>query len=179
MTTWFTSDLHFGHANIIGFCRPQYDHTDQMDDHIFSGLKGTVSPNDTLWILGDIAFRGRGYAEIVAQKLADMPFKVQIVGGNHDRKRCDIYAKHGLLYKATGRHDVDIDGQTVSVGHFPAEPIDRPDQIVLCGHVHTKFAFERAGQNINCNVGWDIYRKPVTLAEILKERDTWSNSSSE
>jgi calcineurin-like phosphoesterase family protein len=43
--TWFTSDFHFGHFNIIRYCNRPFTNTEEMD--------AQVKPNDTLYFLGD------------------------------------------------------------------------------------------------------------------------------
>lgn len=55
MTTRFTVDLHFGHANIIGFCGRPFADVASMDARMLAELQARVRPDDDLWVLGDFA----------------------------------------------------------------------------------------------------------------------------
>ncbi len=181
MEHWFTSDLHFGHANIIEYCKRPYADTNEMDEAIYNNLYLTVPAGGTLWVLGDVAMKGKDNAEKVAARLAQMPFKIKIIGGNHDKGRFDIYRKHGLLEHESGRHEYDINGTKVSMGHYPLEGGTPEPKVYLCGHIHEKWRFESFGSadenlkltlNINCNVGVDVWdMKPVHLDTIIDYRD--------
>ena len=51
--TWFTSDFHFGHFNIIRYCNRPFESTEEMDAHIADRMNAHVKQNDTLYFLGD------------------------------------------------------------------------------------------------------------------------------
>ena len=174
---YFCADTHFGHANIVAYCNRPYSNTDEMDEAIFANLEAL--PTDcTLWILGDVAMRGSEFAEGIAKRLASLPYKIKILGGNHDKGKTKIYQKHGLLEHKSGRAIYDIDGLKVSMGHYPMTDDEVPvrGSLYLHGHVHDKFKFKTFGTfenwHINCNVGVDVWgMKPVTMEQILKERE--------
>ena len=148
-----------------------------MDEAVFANL--AYLPSDsTLWILGDVAMRGTAYAEEITKRLVSLPYKIKILGGNHDKGKTKIYQKYGLLEHKSGRAIYDIDGQKVSMGHYPMTNDEIPKRgfLYLHGHVHDKFKFKTFGTfdnwHINCNVGVDVWNmKPTTLKQILKERE--------
>jgi len=51
--SWFTSDFHFGHFNIIRHCNRPFTTTEEMDACIVDRMNQCVKPNDTLYFLGD------------------------------------------------------------------------------------------------------------------------------
>lgn len=51
---WFTSDLHFGHKNIIKYCNRPFIDTFAMDNWLISSWNEVVQDNDIVFILGDI-----------------------------------------------------------------------------------------------------------------------------
>lgn len=55
MTTWVTSDLHFGHANIMKFCpvsRARFNNdVDYMNEQMVLEWNATIAPEDTVYIL--------------------------------------------------------------------------------------------------------------------------------
>lgn len=91
--TWFISDTHFGHNNIITYCRPQFSSLDEMEDVIITNWNETVGSQDLVYHLGDFAWKASD-AERVRPKLNGT---IRLVVGNHD----DIvgYAKAGLFQR--------------------------------------------------------------------------------
>jgi calcineurin-like phosphoesterase family protein len=59
MKTFVTSDLHFGHKNIMKFCprtRGHYSDTDEMREDMILTWNNIVGMEDLTYILGDVAF---------------------------------------------------------------------------------------------------------------------------
>ena len=70
-TTYFTSDLHFSHKNIMKFC-PQfrsYASIKEMDAALIAQWNATVAPEDTVYNLGDISL-ARDAASIARVRIA-------------------------------------------------------------------------------------------------------------
>lgn len=51
---WMTSDLHFGHGNIIGFCNRPFASVPWMNQHLQAQL-AKVDPQEWFVIVGDLA----------------------------------------------------------------------------------------------------------------------------
>ena len=51
---WFTSDLHFGHRNVINFCDRPFSNEKEMGESLINNWNETVSENDVVFILGDV-----------------------------------------------------------------------------------------------------------------------------
>lgn len=126
---WFTSDTHFGHNNIIEYCRPGFASIDEMEDCIVTRWNETVGSQDLVYHLGDFAWRPSD-AVRVRPKLKGT---IRLIVGNHD----DVpsLAAAGLFQRiALWRQFREI-GMTAS--HIPM----RADQLRhgganLHGHVH-------------------------------------------
>ena len=86
MNTFFTSDVHFGHTNILKkFCpetRQGLDAND-MNERIIANWQKQVKPEDTVWLLGDIFFIRD--VETCVKILKRLPGFKRLVYGNHDR----------------------------------------------------------------------------------------------
>ena len=81
--TWFTSDFHFGHFNIIWYCNRPFSSTQEMDDSIADGVNACVKPNDVLYFLGDFCL---GSAErVVAYRKRLACRTIHFIEGNHDK----------------------------------------------------------------------------------------------
>lgn len=55
---WFTSDTHFGHANIIKYCNRPYKDTEEMNADLIKRWNSTVGKDDLVWHLGDFSLGG-------------------------------------------------------------------------------------------------------------------------
>ncbi len=126
---WFTSDTHFGHRNIITYCRPHYGTLDEMEGDIIARWNETVKPQDLVYHLGDFAWKAAD-AERVRPLLHG---SIRLVVGNHD----DIvaYAKAGLFQR------IDMWRQFRDFGFTASHVPMRMDQIRhgafnVHGHVH-------------------------------------------
>lgn len=123
---WFTSDLHFGHANIIRFCDRPFDDTKTMNEAICRNINNSVTPDDELWILGDFAMGQIDQTLLYVERFT--AGRVVLVPGNHDRchpmgKRVEYwlgrYEKAGFT---VAEHNLELaltDSFTVNVSHFP------------------------------------------------------------
>lgn len=82
MTDFVTGCTHFGHANIIKLANRPFANVDDMDRTLIANWNAIIGPRDTVYHLGDFAFRG-GLAEDYLKKLNGQIICLQ---GNHDPK---------------------------------------------------------------------------------------------
>lgn len=80
---FFTSDVHFGHANIIKFCNRPFASVDEMNEGLIQRWNEVVKPGDTVWSLGDFAFMP--YDKTV-ETIKRLNGDLHMVLGNHDQK---------------------------------------------------------------------------------------------
>ena len=80
---FFTSDTHFGHTNIMKYCKRPFETVEEMDQTIIDNWNSVVRPEDIVFHLGDFGFCGSlRLREIVDQ----LNGKIYLITGNHDRK---------------------------------------------------------------------------------------------
>ncbi|EYR81826.1 metallophosphoesterase [Shinella sp. DD12] len=77
---WFISDTHFGHNNILGYCRPQFANLEEMEQTIIARWNAAVKPQDLVYHLGDFAWKTAD-AKRVRPLLNG---SIRLVVGNHD-----------------------------------------------------------------------------------------------
>lgn len=82
MNTFFTSDTHFGHANIIRFCTRPFTNIYEMDTELVKRWNEVIKPEDDVYHLGDFSFRGKLSPQVYKAKLNG---KIYLVPGNHDK----------------------------------------------------------------------------------------------
>lgn len=165
MTTWFTADNHFGHANVIGFCRRPFPNVATMDARMLAELRGRVQQDDDLWVIGDFAVSKAGpdqRAEIKAIFDA-IPGRKHLVQGNHDGPWIRELGWQSIVQMA----DILVEGRRLFLCHYPmiTFPGARRGSLQLFGHVHQNWA----GTRNSINVGVDMWEfKPIGLHEILE-----------
>lgn len=181
----FSSDLHVGHKNIIGYCgRPCRD-VDDMNDQIIRRWHSIVAPDDEVWLLGDIAM---GQLEASLAIVGRLTGRIVVVAGNHDRMfrrdgepRLDWeqrYLDAGIAEIHHGSVTTTIGGTSVTLNHFPYtgdshsetdryashRPEDRGGWLIH-GHVHD--VWRQRGRQINVGIdAWGGY--PVTETQIAE-----------
>ncbi len=61
MNTWFTSDEHFGHFNIIKFCNRPFSSLEEMNESLIERHNEVVKDGDDVYHVGDCFWRTYGY----------------------------------------------------------------------------------------------------------------------
>ena len=79
---FFTSDLHFGHKNIIRFDNRPFFSVEEMDKTLIENWNRKVSEDDTVYILGDISWYND---EKTTEIFAGLNGHKILIKGNHDR----------------------------------------------------------------------------------------------
>lgn len=142
MTRWITSDLHFGHTNILKF-NPEtrkYKDVADMNEQMVLQWNRMVDPGDEVFILGDFAFLPTGDAAKIAFRLFG---KKTLVVGNHDHKlildkqfcACFSGGVHNYLEVD---HKLNNDKQKVVMFHYPIAEWNRCHRgsVHFHGHLH-------------------------------------------
>ena len=78
--TFFTSDTHFNHANIIKFCNRPFKDVEQMNETLIANWNRVIGPNDTVFHLGDFCLGGAAEWTKVLDRLNG---KIYLIMGNH------------------------------------------------------------------------------------------------
>ena len=80
---FFTSDLHFGHRNVIHFCNRDATDMKDMENKIIERWNSKVTNLDYVFVLGDLFWFGHSVeVKRVLKRLKAK--KIYIVPGNHD-----------------------------------------------------------------------------------------------
>lgn len=178
MTIFVTSDCHFGHKNILSYCtesRP-FSNTDIHDAVIIENWNNTVSPEDTVYVLGDFFM---GPLTLIDSVLPQLNGKIRLITGNHDEKRrIERYKQYGVEVIAWKEgYYLFYDGITFFMHHFPVEEnfdyLKDSAEVYLYGHVHDKAPrglVKNKGNLYTYHVGVDTNSlTPVSLDEIAAE----------
>ena len=171
MITHFTSDMHYGHSNIIAHAERPFDDVDEMDRVLEERYRAVVRDSDVVLWVGDVSFADDVWTAALLKRL---PGRKWLVRGNHDGTIAHCL-KLGYEFVVDSMH-LMIAGHKVTVSHYPptganadvryAErrpPKPGPGEFVLHGHTHERA--RRVGRRIHVGVdAWDY--APVTMAEV-------------
>lgn len=176
MTTWFTSDQHYGHRAIISYSNRPFEDIFDMEAALIDRYKALVQPNDTVIWVGDTFFTP---PEESAEILRQLPGRKVLVRGNHDKSAAAM-ARIGFEL-VTDSLTMHIAGHTVRVHHYPYSysahagererlgknglvwPDRHSGEALIHGHTHAKE--RRNGRAIHVGVdAWDYC--PASIWEI-------------
>ena len=147
--TWFTSDTHYWHSNVIKYCNRPFSSVEEMNEALIDNWNAVVKDGDTVFHLGDVIFAGVTKAREIIPRLKGNKI---LIRGNHD----SIFKKDEK-WKSTGFSEVHpslsffSDFYKIHLGlvHNPAHPIAlaMTEEWILNGHVHEKWT--QRYKNIN------------------------------
>ena len=139
MTLFAVADLHLGHKNIMKFCpdsRP-FSSIEEMNEAIINRHNSLVSPEDTTYMLGDIAFCSGSEA---ARMLNRMNGKKILIIGNHDKANLKQPSFRAAFEDIYDYLEVKVNGVKVCMMHYPLAVWNERHYGSICthGHVHGK-----------------------------------------
>ena len=112
----YTSDLHFGHKNVIRFDNRPFQDVEEMDRTLIELWNNRVQPDDTVYIIGDICFRA---SRTPAWYLSQLKGHKILILGNHDEVVLKDQQALRLLEGVENLVRI-VDGENkISLCHFP------------------------------------------------------------
>lgn len=179
---WFTSDLHFGHRNVLRFCERPWNDVKDMGEDLIENFNNRVGEDDIVFILGDVFWFNE--SRVIKKHLKELKGKqIYIIPGNHDEfehyYRVDderiILCEDVVVCWFTKEGSKKI--TEVWMSHYPMMtwPHRERGAYQLYGHVHSNaFKFEGVDQDLpyhwnQIDVGVDYWNyEPVSLDEVLE-----------
>ena len=136
---FFTSDNHWNHANIHKFCpqtRPDAD-VDVMDRKMISQWNYQVSPEDTVWMLGDVFFCKADKAKRIMNQLNGIK---HLILGNHDRIIESDKSIQDMFASIHKYKEIVISRTTLCLFHYPIAEHNKCHygSYHLHGHIHNR-----------------------------------------
>lgn len=173
----FTSDQHYGHENIISFCKRPFASCRSMEETLIRNYNEIVKDGDVCIFVGDVFFCKDPDAKEIMQCLNGEKI---LIKGNHDKtnkKMLDI--GFSAVYD---RLQIEIDGTNITLCHYPPlmpskgentfdlrfkekRPSSSVDNIIIHGHTHSSEKFNK--DNFSIHVGVDAWNySPATFEEV-------------
>ena len=161
MSTYFTSDHHFGHAGALGLYRHPFASVAEMDRQMIDRWNSVIGSDDEVWYLGDFAFRQR--PDRVASLVKALHGRKRLITGNNDDaavKGCDGWES------IQAYAEVSVDDMHLVLCHYPFRTWRNMSKgwVNLHGHSHGRLKPLPRQFDVGVEV-WNF--RPVQLAEVL------------
>ena len=158
--TFFISDTHFNHANIIKYCNRPFKTVDEMNSKLISNWNSVVSDNDIVYFLGDFAF---GDKEAFSRFAAPLKGHKHFIIGNHDRISKKIILDAGFE-SVNSQLILKYEEYNFFLTHYPREV--EKGEICIYGHVHDKK--EELSCRSFCVCVEQINYTPIEINELIR-----------
>lgn len=182
---YYTSDLHFGHENILQN-RTMFSTIEEMNETLIEKWNKKVHRNDHVYILGDFSYRSEIPVESYLERLKG---KKHLIMGNHDGDwlRGSRYDELSQYFESIDNLiTIKRDKMKITMCHYPmlewsgSRYASQGTSYLIHGHIHeTKneiYEYIKANQPTALNCGVDINNfEPVTFEELLENNRVWYN----
>lgn len=171
MSIYFTSDTHFGHANIIRLCNRPFATIEEMDEGLIARWNETVSEDDIVYHLGDFSYRSAAGADVYHSRLNG---EIHFLAGNHDGKTLKYHAD--LFSSVSTILELRVERQRMVLCHYPMREWHGVYRgwWHLFGHVHSRLDSKPLGYSMDVGVDSNNYR-PISFDEIAALFETRDN----
>lgn len=180
--TWFTSDTHFGHANVIKYCNRPFADVETMDAMLVENWNATVGAKDEVFVLGDFALC---HPKRVEELVKTLRGRIHMVWGNHDKFRdnqavAKLFVSNADLLEIRTRTPAD-EVQHITLCHFPllSWAKSHHGSWNLHGHCHGNLAPRQALQldvGVDAEAGRQGHQaqdyRPISMADIAHRMKT-------
>ena len=120
--TFFTSDHHWGHTNIIKYSKRPFSSTEEMDEIMIQKWNERISPKDTVYYLGDVTLTSD--IDYISKLFSRLNGNILFMEGNHD-----YWLKETSLVPRTKSGLIDFIPPLLSIR------VNHPDLINPKGHL--------------------------------------------
>lgn len=174
---FFTSDTHYGHANIIKYCNRPFNDVHEMDQELIRRHNEVVKPTDVVYHLGDFALAPNTYIESILNRLNG---RIRFIKGNHDKFLTKLGNDGLALASTVGRlrnvewieDYYELREHGIVMFHYPLGSWNAMQHgtIMLHGHSHGNYKYsypnsENHGKIIDVGVDCHDYR-PISLDKV-------------
>jgi len=180
--TFFASDHHFGHKNILKYANRPFGTVYEMDRELITRHNEVVTKKDIVYFIGDFAFYSD--PENIIEILQSMNGEKHFVSGNHDKamynervmKCFQSFSK--APFKEIYVADTDARGgrQSITLCHYAMRVWNKSHHgaFHLYGHSHGSLPDDPTSRSFDIGVDcWDFY--PVSYEQVKKTmaKKTW------
>jgi calcineurin-like phosphoesterase family protein len=167
--TFFTSDTHFSHKNVIKYCNRPFSTIEEMNARLITNWNSKIGVGDTVYHLGDFSFGDLESAQNIFDQLNG---NIHLIKGNHDQKSVHIRG-----WKSINDYlELKIGKQFIVLSHYAMRVWNRSHYgaWMLYGHSHGSLPDDPAALSIDVGVDCHSYT-PVSMTDIdgIMKKKTW------
>ena len=134
---YYTSDTHFLHENILGYCSRPFKNIEEHDEALIKRWNEKVPEDGLVFHLGDV---GMGKSGRLTDILSRLNGYIYLIIGNHDWR--DNIAKQSWRFLGmTQQVNMTVGGQQIILNHYPLACFSgsyrKKPVWQLYGHIHT------------------------------------------
>ena len=165
---FYTSDLHFGHANVIKMCHRDYQTVEEMDEDLIKRWNAKIGNGDTVYILGDLIFKAEARPEFYLDRLRG---KKHLIIGNHDKTWMNKVELSKYFQSVERLAVINTGKAKATLCHFPM--MDHEGRYLIHGHIHANTdqpywgLIKNSDRLLNAGVDVNAY-VPVTFEEMFE-----------
>ena len=173
---YLTSDLHFNHDREFIYKPRGFGSVEEMNNTIIANFNEVVTPDDDVYILGDLMLGGADKHEEGLELISALNGKLHLVRGNHDTdKRWEAYkGLHNVVEQQNAIY-LKYKGFHFYMSHFPTFTANLEKEtlkqctINLFGHTHQKTNFYEEIPFMY-HVGLDSHNNfPVSIEDAIRD----------
>lgn len=179
---YYTSDLHFGHTNVISFDNRPFTDVDEMDKYLIDVWNLRVKDDDHVYIVGDVCLDNKLNIEKYLEQLKGHK---HLIKGNHDGKLLKNQKAIECFESVADILQISDEGRRVTLCHYPlAEwPGYYRNGWHVYGHIHNNkkeayYIMKNMERALNASCCINNYM-PVTLDELIKNNQRFKEESNE
>ena len=174
---WFIGDTHFGHRNIIKYCKRPFSDVQEQDEVMVANWNALIKPGDVVWHHGDFGFFKT--PEEGNKVLARLNGAITLIKGNHDSSKIINKMKFQNIIMLKEWRVPPSNVKMVTMCHYPMDCYRGSHRGEWHTHGHTHAMLGR-GHRLRLDVGVDskLCKKgehprdrfrPLHLDEVIKE----------
>ncbi len=157
---FFIGDTHFGHANIIKYCKRPFSSAQEMDEMLIKYWNETVELSDTVYHVGDFAFDSHP-----EKYLSRLNGTKHLIKGNHDRQPS---IKQGWA-SINDYREIRVEGQIIILLHYAMRVWNKSHKgsWMFYGHSHGTLSDDHNALSIDVGADNHNYR-PISFNEVKR-----------
>ena len=161
--TYFSSDWHLGHKNIIQYDKRPFQNVLEMNETIINNHNSLIQDEDDFYFLGDFSFTNK---KITREYLNRINGQLYFIKGNHDYKdTLKLYQEFGTYLGNLS--EIKINDQRIVLCHYAMRVWHGSHKGTwhLYGHSHHSLSDNKHSLSIDVGInGWNYF--PLSFDHI-------------
>lgn len=162
--TYFSSDWHLDHKNVIKYDNRPFKSVDEMNETIIVNYNNIVKPEDDFYFLGDFSFNVKKMENHLSRLNGNLFF----IKGNHDGKEhINLYKKYGIFLGE--QKEIKVNNQSIILNHYSMKVWNKSHHGTwhLYGHSHGSLPDDK--NSLSFDAGCMLFDyKPIEFEQVQK-----------